>query len=154
MTTIYKFKTEHEFHGTRRMFIIFHGGDVLVATKGDVRSHFEWLASLFGSDEARAFVKNCTRGYVLGNRMVVYKGEDFSHWVTHTDVMHALDLFDRMTEGGIKEVGLGATYEKDAHPWPPKILLGANDYTSKILQRVENRTKLAEEIHAKTKSET
>lgn len=136
MATTYEFKTEHEFHATRRMFIIFQGGDVLVATKGDVRTHFEWLASLFGSEEARAFIKNCTRGYVLGNRLVVYKGEDFSHWVSHTDVMHALDLFDRMTEGGITEVGVGAVYAKDVQPWPPKLLLPASEYTAKILQRL------------------
>lgn len=131
----YEFKTEYEFHSTRRMFIIFQGGDVLVATKGDVRTHFEWLASLFGSDEARAFIKSCTRGYVLGTRMVVYKGEDFSHWVSHTDVMHALDLFDRMTEGGIREIGIGVVYAKDVQPWPPKTLVAVNEYTAKILAR-------------------
>lgn len=136
-----QFKNEQEFHAARRMFIVFRGGDLLLATKGDVRSHLEWLASLFGVEQARAYVKNCTRGYALGNRVVVYKGEDFSHWVDHYDVVHALDTFDRMTEGGIKEVGIGATYEKDVQPWPPRTVYAAADYFEKVKQRAANLEK-------------
>lgn len=130
--------TEQEFHAARRMFIIFRGGDVLVATKGDQRTHIEWLASLFGSEEAQAFITNCTRGYVLDNRMVVYKGE-FSHWVDHVDVIHALDMFHRMTEGGITEVGCGAVFERGVMPWPPKVVHNAENYSANVLRLAAER---------------
>lgn len=134
-----QFKSEQEFHAARRMFIVFGDGDVLVATKGDVRTHFEWLACLFSSDTAHDMIRLYTRGYVLGNRLVVYKGEDFSHWVSHSAVIHALDLFDRMTEGGITEVGVGAVYEKGVQPWPPKVVHDAKQYYTNVLKMTEER---------------
>lgn len=131
--------TEKEFHAARRMFFIFRGGDVLVAAKGDVRTHIEWLSSLFGSEEGTALLKNCTRGYVFGNRMVVYKGEDFSHWVDHQDVIHALDLFDRVTEGGIEEVGVGAVYSPDVQPWPPRVTHDAKSYYANVTKKAAEK---------------
>lgn len=136
--------TEQEFHAARRMFIIFRGGHVLVASKGDDRSHFEWLAELFGSDTAHVYINNHTRGYVLGNKMVVYKGQDFSHWVAHMDVIHALDAFDRMTEGGITEIGLGVVVG-GKNPWPARTTYCAKEYGTNVLR-------LAAEAHKREKA--
>lgn len=126
--------TEQEFHAARRMFFVFLEGDVLVATTGDTRTHFEWLASLFGSEQAHTMIKTQTRGYVLGNRMVVYKGEDFSHWINHVAAIHALDLFDRSTEGGITEIGIGAVPGK-TQPWEPRTVYPAEDYFANVLKQ-------------------
>lgn len=124
-----QFKTEAEFHAARRMFIIAPDGTLLLATKGDQRTHVEWLGEVLGTDEARAWIRNQTRGYVLGNRMVVYQGEEFGHHrINHTGVIHALDTFDRMTEGGITEIGVGAKYERGVQPWPPRHLYDAKEY--------------------------
>ena len=133
------FKTEQEFHAARRMFLCLPDQTVMVAAGGDVRTHFEWLASLFGSEEAHSLIKTRTRGYVLGNRLVAYKGDDFSHWVDHAGVITALDLFDRMSGGKIEEVGLGAVYAKDVQPWPPRTVHPAKEYFANILKRYASK---------------
>lgn len=112
--------TEHEFHAARRMFVV-NKGTVLVAPAGLPVTHVEWLADVLGSDEARAWVRNHPRGYVLGDRLVIYRGEDFSPMCDAGDLLAALDTFDRMMPGVIKVVGRGAV-PGPGQPWEPKHL--------------------------------
>jgi hypothetical protein len=102
------------------MFVVLRDGSVLRAPPGDPRTHVEWLAALFGSDEAQAMIRNCVRGYVLNGHLRVYQGDDFSHHVNHAAVLAAIDDFAPLSSCKIDEVGFGAVYEKGVQPWPPR----------------------------------
>lgn len=137
--------TEQEFHKARRMFIVCDG-TVLVAPPGDSRTHFEWLATLFGSDEAHAWIKNHTRGYVLDNRLVAYVGDNFSHWVNHGSVLAAFDLFSHLFGTTvITEIGLGAE-PGIGQPWPSFSTHEAVGYRSSVMAKLrrDNAKKIEE----------
>jgi len=112
--------TEREFHAARRMFAA-HQGTVLVAPAAYPVSHVEWLIDLFGTDKADTWMQHRNRGYVLGNRLVAYRGLDFSPKVIFNDLVAALDVFERMAPGVITEIGLGAV-PGPVIPWEPKFL--------------------------------
>lgn len=122
--------TEHEFHAARRMFAA-HQGTVLVAPTAHPVSHAEWLIDLFGTDKADTWMRHCTRGYVLGSRLVAYRGLDFSPKVIFNDLVAALDVFERMAPGVITEIGLGAV-PGPGIPWEPKLLTTPAELTAKL----------------------
>ncbi len=117
--------TEREFHAARRMFFVRHG-TVVVAPDTHPYTHAEWIMGMLGEATGREWLRQYTRGYYLDKRLVLYKGEDFSHRVDVVDVVPALDLFHRMY--GVDEVGFGAT-PGPTQPWEPKVLKVAADYT-------------------------
>lgn len=59
------------FHRHRRMFVV-HDGKVKVANRRDPRTHGEWLAA------EGIQLREQTRGYYLGGRIVAYRGEYFA----------------------------------------------------------------------------
>jgi len=124
--------TEHEFHAARRMFCVYDG-TVLVAPAGWPVTHFEWLSSMLGTEEAHAWIRNHPRGYVLGDRLVIYKGENFSPLCASTDLMAALDLFSRMMPDTIKVVGRGAIPGPE-QPWEPKHLHDATEVYAQLMK--------------------
>lgn len=103
------------FHLGRRMFAVVHG-TLLLARPGDARSHRGWLYNLFGLG-VDYVIENCTHGYVLGQKLVAYRGGDFAPDVDRDDVRLALDAFgDRVTC-----VGLGALRDAGEQPWPSAV---------------------------------
>jgi hypothetical protein len=125
--------TEREFHAARRMFAA-HKGTVLVCRPGHPVSHVEWLIDVFGYvPRAEMWMTMATRGYVLGDRLVAYKGADFSHWVDHDDLVAALTLLD-VNGTTIQTIGLGAKAGPD-NPWPARIEMSKDEYFASLAQR-------------------
>lgn len=125
--------TEREFHAARRMFAA-HKGTVLVCRPGHPATHFEWFIDVLGNvPRAEMWMTLATRGYVLGDRLVAYKGATFDHWVDHHDLLAALTLLD--TNGTtIQTVGLGAKAGPE-NPWPARVEMSKVDYLAALAQR-------------------
>jgi len=116
--------TEQEFHSARQMFFV-KDGTVLVAPKGYPYTHFEWIASTFGTEAAHDWIENRVRGYVHNERLVAYTGTDFSHRLNQKDVLAAVNFFEKTEE--IKEVGFGAV-KGTTQPWEPRVLYDVERY--------------------------
>lgn len=106
---------------SRRMFIV-HKGTVCVAPAECPWSHYEWLIGFVPGELVEEMHEKSPRGYVLGNRLMIYIGDDFSRWVAGKDVRIALNVFDAMFPGQITEIGVGAKPGKE-QPWEPKLLM-------------------------------
>lgn len=128
--------TETEFHAARRMFAA-HKGTVLVAPADFPHTHREWFGEVFRGNTTLTdvWISEAVRGYVLGDRLVAYKGENFAHWVEHADVVAALAVMDALYLGEIQTVGLGARYAPGVQPWPARTEMSKAAYRSAVAAR-------------------
>ncbi len=118
--------TQEEFKSKRRMFAV-KDRTVLIAPEWYPYSHIEWLGEVLGYDVAQEWVKNHTRGYILDERVVAYRGEDFSHRIDHRDFKAILDVVAKIFN--IKEVGFGAI---PSSPWEPRDVMNLETYRDTI----------------------
>ena len=122
--------TEAEFHGKRQMWADKFGHFVL-APLGYHYSHFEWFCGLFGLEQARHWMANCTRGYYMDGRVVAYKGEDFSALGCDAAAIEtAVKVFSAL-HGPVLEVGVGARPGKE-QPWLPRNLSPTADFLESV----------------------
>lgn len=111
------YKDVEAFHKARRMFMVFPDGTVLVAPKGDPRSHTLWLTDSFGAGRAEEMIDRFVRGYVLDHRLVSYIGDEFGADFDRQQAGLAWDLLSR--EYDIREMGFGAI-PGPVQPWEPR----------------------------------
>lgn len=102
------------------MFAIIDG-TLLVAPADHPGSHYDWLTAFY--DAGPISMEGFVRGYVLGDRLVAYRGKDFSDDVPNAAVRLALSFFP-----GVREVGLGAVDTPGVMPWPCKSVYRKEDY--------------------------
>lgn len=121
---------EIEFHKSRQMFFC-RNGTIIIAPKGLPCSHYEWMGQMVDHQDMGQLYATETRGYVLGNKLVAYVGEDFKKYVNHYQLVEVVELFHKITPGGITTVGLGAT-PGPTQPWQPQIEMDAAEYIKKI----------------------
>ena len=121
--------TEQEFHERRIMFVI-KDGTLLLRMDKTKDSHYEWLRPMFGETITNHLIDACTRGYLLNNRAVFYKGTDFSHRVDFKSVRMALLLLRQLYE--IQEIGIGCVFEHKSMPWPCKQVYTYLDFLAKM----------------------
>ncbi len=109
-------KTELDFHLARTMWAVTDHG-LHIADPGDVRNHKQWLSAWFGAELVEKFWDETVRGYVLGDRLSAYVGDDFHEpmGAEHKDVVLALKKFPQ-----VRVVALGAIKTPDVQPWPSR----------------------------------
>lgn len=136
--------TEKEFHAARWMWAVIQG-KVMIAMHGDQRSHYEWVSHLMGlngdgrPEPFEPFFNELTRGYVLDGRLVAYKGQDFSRWVSWEDTELALNELEKVA-GPIHTVAFGARYSKDEMPWPVVASGDAEQFRKHLAEKREKKT--------------
>lgn len=121
--------TETEFHQARRMFAVLADRTVLVAPREVAQTHAEWLLGALGTAGAEDVIERRVRGYVLGTRLVAYRGPQFSHHVNKIDLGAAVAVLAAVYP--VAEVGLGAV-RGPSQPWAPRHVLALADAIDKF----------------------
>lgn len=106
-------KSIADFHVKRRIFIVIND-TLLIAPEDCEMTHAEWIQSIF-PDKYDGIIKTQTRGYVYGNKIAFYIGNNFSARINHDSVIIALDVFQRMFN--LCVIGFGAKIDSVGQPW-------------------------------------
>ena len=106
---------EEKFHGKRKAFYIDVHDRIIFIKEG--QSHKEYFNEI-GHPE---FMESSVRGYLLGNHMMFYKGENFEIPLSLT--IEEILQYVYSIKIPIKWVGLGCNIGKVGEEWPPKIKL-------------------------------
>ena len=116
-------KTEIEFRAARTMWAVIDIEGLIVAEPGDTRSHKEWLDEKLGNRPEKTYWSRTVRGYVIGERLSAYIGDNFDEPTDHKAVLMALRKFPQ-----VKVVTLGAI-KADVQPWPGRSTYTREQYT-------------------------
>ncbi len=110
---------EKEFHNHRIAFYINKDNSIVFIKKG--QSHIEYFNEI-GHPEYINFV---TRGYILNDHIMFYKGNDFEiPW--NLTFKTILELVSSINKPSIKWVGLGCIIGNVGEEWEPKITIEPN----------------------------
>lgn len=117
-------KKEKEFHNHRIAFILHTDNTITFIKKG--QSHIEYFNEI-GHPEYIHFV---TRGYLLNDHAIIYRGKDFRipENFTIKDILEIVSsIKKRRSRFTIKWIGLGCIIGKVGEEWKPKITIKINE---------------------------
>jgi len=110
---------EKKFHNRRIAFYVNEDNIIVFIKKG--QSHIEYFNEIGHSE----YINFITRGYVLDDHVIFYKGNNFDIPKNLT-IETILELVSSMNIPSIKWIGLGCIIGKVGEKWNPKITIKIN----------------------------
>lgn len=110
---------EKIFHNKRIAFYIDSNKTIIYIKQG--QSHSEYFKEI-GHPEYINFI---TRGYILDNHIMLYRGNDFDI-PTNLTIKTILELVSSINKPSIKWIGLGCFIGKVGEEWIPKVTIKIN----------------------------
>ena len=110
---------EKEFHNHRIAFYINKNNRIVFIKKG--QSHIEYFNEIGHSE----YINFVTRGYILDDHVMFYRGNDFEI-PRNLTIKTILELVSSINKSSIKWVGLGCIIGNVGEEWNPKITIKIN----------------------------